>query len=113
MTLSHPAAVMGRLAEIESDLAGRQNEYEDVADKLARVKREWDKRMATALVGAKGSSKELREAEALLAILAAGDDIYERLTDAEARYSALKVVTGSLSERASIGQSILKAQTRA
>lgn len=106
-----PATVMDRLWSIEEELGTKQPWYEEAADTLVRVKREWDKRMAQALVVADGSSKDQRESQALLAIVAAEDDLYERLTDAEAKHNALRAVTASLSARASIGQSILRALT--
>lgn len=107
-----PATVMGRLWEIETDLAERQVDLEAVAESLARTKRDWDYRMAKALVVAQGASAEVRRANALLAIVAGEDDIYERLTDEEAKYGALKAAMGSLEARASIGQSILRSLTQ-
>jgi hypothetical protein len=110
--MDNPAVAIGRLADIENDLAQRQNEYERAAEDVARAKRDYDLRLARALVVAEGSNAAVREANALIAVAAADDGIYTRLTDAEARYAALKVVVSTLSERASIGQSILKAQSR-
>lgn len=107
-----PAAVIRRLADIEMELALKQPFFEQAADDLARCRKEWDHRMARALVVAEGASKEVRESNALLAILASGDDLYDRLTDAEARHAAVKAATSSLQARASIGQSILRALTQ-
>lgn len=108
-----PASVIRRLAEIEGSLALKQGFFESAADDLARSRRDWDRRMAGALVAADGSSKEIRESNALLAILATEDGLklYERLTDAEARHNAVKAAVNSLSARASIGQSILRSLT--
>lgn len=107
-----PAEVQRRLWDIEEEMATKQPWYEEAADVLARVKREWDVRMAKALVVAEGSSKEQRESTALLAIVASDDDLYERLTDAEAKHNALRAVMASLQARASIGQSILRSLTQ-
>jgi hypothetical protein len=108
---STPAAVMGRLAEIENDLAERQNQYESAAEDRARLTRDWDKRLAIHQKTAKGPNSETRKATALVAAIEQ-DDTYEKLTDAEARYDALRVVTRTLETRATIGQSILRAQGR-
>ncbi len=110
--LTAPHLVLARLADIEQDIASRQGAYETAADDLARVRREWDLRMARALLGAEGSNQAAREASALLAIVAADDDLYERLTNAEAMHGALKVAINTLTERATIGMGILKAQTQ-
>lgn len=108
---SSPGAVMRRLAEIEQDLASRQNDFEQAADDRARVVRDWDRRLAIHQKVAKGPNSESRKAVALTQAIEQ-DDLYDRLTDAEARYDALRVVTRTLETRASIGQSILRAQGR-
>lgn len=107
-----PATVMGRLWEIENDLAEKQVELEQLAEDLARTRRDWDRRMAMAVTIANGNSKEIREANSLLAIIATGDGIYEKLTDEEARFGGLQAAMRSLEKRASIGQSILRALTQ-
>lgn len=106
-----PGQVMVRLAAIENDLAERQNDYEQAADDRARLVRDWDKRLAIHQKTAHGANSETRKATALVAAIEQ-DDLYERLTDAEARFDALKVVIGVMDKRAMIGQSILKAQGR-
>lgn len=107
-----PAAVMNRLSQIEDDLAERQNAYEDAADELARATRAFNLRFAQAMVVAQGGSEKTREAQALIAVAAAEDGVYERLTNAEAAYKALKAAIGTMESRATIGQSILRAQGR-
>jgi hypothetical protein len=109
--LTHPAAVLERLAGIEQDLGTRQNDFEQAASDRARCVRDWEKRLAIHSKTAKGSSADIRKAVALVTAIEQ-DDLYERLTDAEARYDALRVVTNVLTARATIGQSILKAQGR-
>lgn len=108
---SHPAAVMARLAEIENDLAERQNRYEQAAGDKARMIRDWDKRLAIARKTAKGNDADARKAAALVAAIEQ-DDLYERLKEAEGEYEASKVVVGVLDKRSAIGMSILKAQGR-
>jgi hypothetical protein len=108
---TNPAAVMARLAEIEEDLASRQGDYELAADDRARAVRDWDKRLAIHQRKVTGPNAEARKAEALVRAVEQ-DDLYDRLSDSEARYDALKVVTRTLETRASIGQSILRAQGR-
>ena len=106
-----PATIMKTLADIEADLAIRQVELESIADEKVRVQRNMDKTMARAVVVAQGSSKEIRQSNALLAVITSGSDLYERLTNLDARYESLKVAMRALETRASIGQSILRALT--
>lgn len=111
MSLSAPAQVLARLEEIEQDLATRQSAYEQAAGERARYVRDWDKRLAIHQKTAKGANAETRKATALVAAVEQ-DDLYERMTDAESRYEALRIVTKVMEQRATIGQSILKAQGR-
>lgn len=101
--LTTPAAVLERLAEIEEDLAARQNALERAAMTWYRVKREREKQRAIAFLKADGTVAE-RNALADSRLAAEG-------AEAEAEYEALKAVVRTLETRASIGQSILKAQT--
>ena len=111
-TMDAPQTVMGRLAEIENDLAQRQNDYEQAADDRARLIRDWEKRLAMHQRTAHGANSEVRKATALVAAIEQ-DDLYERLSDAEARFDALRVVVRVLETRATIGMSILRSQGRA
>lgn len=110
-THTRPGAVLERLAEIEEDMANRQTEYQQAADDRARLTRDWDKRLAIYQRTAKGPNSEVRKAVALGAAID-HDNLYERLTDAEGRFEALRVVMRTLETRATIGQSILRAQGR-
>lgn len=110
-SLSHPAAVMERLGAIENDLAERTNDYETAANDRARLIRDWEKRLAIARKSAKGNDADARKAAALVTATEQ-DDLYERLTEAESTFEACKVVVRVLETRASIGQSILRAQGR-
>lgn len=115
MTHSSPQAVIERLAEIEQDLAGRQNEYEKAAGDRARLVRDWEKALAIARKTAKGNDAETRKAVALIAASEYEDDdgnLYTRLRDAEDLYEASKVVIRVLETRSAIGMSILKAHGR-
>jgi hypothetical protein len=93
-----------RLEEIEADLAERQNDIEDAALQWFRAKRDREKSWAEAFIEATGTVPE-RKAKADLAVEGIG-------VEEEARYEAGKAVTRVLETRASIGQSILRSQTR-
>lgn len=111
-TLSHPAAVMARLAEIENDLAGRVNDYEAAAGERARLIRDWEKRLAISTAQAKGGDANARK-QAALVMAASQDDLYDRLKVAEGAYAACHAVVRVLETRATIGMAILKTQGRA
>lgn len=105
---------MRRLLDVEMELEVKQAFFEEASDDLERERGAWDKRMASAVVAATGSSQEKREAEALIAILATedGSALYERLVDAKARYGAVKAAINSRTSRATILQSVLKGLTQ-
>lgn len=109
---SASGGVIGRLEEIEKDLAERQNRYETAAGERARLIRDWEKRLAIHGKTAKGTSADVRKATAQAAAMEQ-DDLFDRLSDAENRYDALRVAVKVLEVRATIGQSILRAQGRA
>jgi hypothetical protein len=112
-TLTRPGAVQERLEAIELDLAARQPEYEQAADDRARAVRDWDRRLALHMKRATGPNAEARKANGFVAAIEQDNgELYERLQDAEARYDALRVVMRTLETRATIGQSILRAQGR-
>lgn len=104
MTLSTPQAVEDRLEAIERDLAELQNELEDAAFAWFRAKREREKARAEAFLTAKGS---VAARQAMAEAQTATDGMIE-----EATWEAKKAVARTLESRASIGQSILKAQGR-
>jgi hypothetical protein len=107
-----PAAIMARLSEIEADFAGRMNDLEQAADDRARLLRDWEYRLALYQKKATGSSAEMRKAHALVAAIEQ-DDLHERLSDAEARYDALRSVVKVLEARSVIGMSLLRSHSRA
>jgi hypothetical protein len=105
--LGDPQAVITRLAEIENDLAIRQNLYEDVAGKWFVAQRDIKRAHATALLGSDEGTVTEKKAEAdIAAATAPGSEL-------EGEYEALKAVIRVLETRATIGMSILKAQGRA
>lgn len=106
-----PGPVLARLDEIEHDLDERQIEYECAARNRAKLVRDWDYRLALHMKSAHGPNAEARKAVALVTAIEQ-DDLYERLTDAESAFDALRAVIRTMETRASIGQSILRAQGR-
>lgn len=103
--LSDPGLVLARLEEIENDLAGRQNEFEDAALAWFRAKREKEKAWAVWFIESVGTVAE-RKAVADRETALVG-------MEEEAAYEATKAVVRTLETRASIGQSILRSQARA
>lgn len=102
--LSHPGAVMHRLATIENDLEIRQNDLEQAALDWFHVKREREKAWADEFLTAVGTDGQ-RKAKATSSTALIG-------MEAEAAWEATKKVVDVLGTRAMIGQSILKAQGR-
>jgi hypothetical protein len=102
--LTHPAAVMARLAEIENDLAVRQNALEAAGMAWFKGKRDKEFRFATAFLGAEGTVAERR------AIADRETALYARGYEAE--WEALRAVVRVLETRANIGMALLKAQGR-
>lgn len=102
--MDNPGLVIRTLESIEADMAERQNVYEDVAEKWFAAKREREKARAIAFLNATGTVAE-RSA-------VADRDTALMGVEHEARFEALRAVMRTLEGRASIGQSILKAQTR-
>jgi hypothetical protein len=107
VSLLTPAQIMGRLESIEQDLAERQREYEDVADKWTRAKREKELAWARAYTMAHAAKNVTdRKAAAIEASELIG-------VDAEARFTALKGVVEVLNTRSMIGMALLRAHGRA
>jgi hypothetical protein len=105
MTLSHPAAVVQRLEEIETDLASRQGEYEQAAMDWFTGKRDREKRHAESFLTAEGTvAQRTAIADSETATIGA---------EHEAKYEALRAVTRTLEARSNIGMAILKSQGRA
>lgn len=104
MSLSTPHQVMDRLEQIDADLALRMNTLEDAARKWFVAKRDKEHARALAFIGATGT---VAERSAI-----ADRDTAQKGAQEEAEYEALKAVVRTLETRASIGQSILRAQGR-
>jgi hypothetical protein len=109
--LTDPGLVIGRLEEIETDLAKRQNDYETAAKDFARHKRDWEQKLASCRIVAKGGDADTRKANALLAAVAS-DEMYKNLKEAEGAFEGCKAVISVLNTRAMIGMAILRAQGR-
>ncbi len=105
MSLSTPQQVLERLQAIEADLGHRQAALESAAFGWYRAKRDKEHKRALAFIAAEGSVAERQaRADVETALMGVAE---------EAEYEALKAVTRTLETRASIGQSILRAQGRA
>ncbi len=103
-SLNHPAGVIDRLEAIEGELATTQNEYEAAAREWFRMRRDRAHAEAQAYVRAEGTDTARR-----LAGKAAGMEVgWEQ----EGRYDILKRKLQTLGDRATIGQSLLRAQSR-
>lgn len=100
--------ILTRLSEIEDDLAERQDDYEQAADDYHRAVRDFELRVARVKISTDAGTETAKKDKALDAIAAAEDDLYDRLKDAEARYSAEKAAVKVLEIRATIGMSLLK-----
>jgi hypothetical protein len=104
--------IIDRLSAIEADLEERQGAYEQAAEDKHRLVRDYELRFARAFMAAEGKTATERKAQATLAVAAAEDDLYARLLDAEGRYEGLKAAIRVLEQRAMIGMSLSKSQTR-
>jgi hypothetical protein len=104
---------MGRLQDIERDLADRQNDWERAAGQQIRLKRDWELRFARAFVSQPSNlTVQERKANALIALAASEDSLYEDYIAAEGQAEGLKAVVNVLQTRATIGQSLLRSMTR-
>ena len=103
-SLSDPADVIRRLDAIERDLAVRQNALEAAASAWFEAKRDREHARAIAYMQAEGSV-EARKAQADIATALDGKE-------AEAEWEALRAVVRTLETRASVLQSVLRAQGR-
>ena len=104
--LTHPAAVMEVLSQIENDLAIRQNLYEAAGGRWYTAQREIVRLKARALLASDEQSVTAKKAEGDLAAYDVAD------AASEAEYEALKAAIRVLEIRASICMSLLKAQGR-
>ncbi|MBS3928033.1 MAG: hypothetical protein KGZ65_06175 [Sphingomonadales bacterium] len=100
---------MERLAEVESQLEENERELSGAATAYFGLKRERDVARAQALLEADGKNSDARNAQALLQI--ENTDLYREFVQAEAAYEGLALAQKSLIARATIGQSLLRAQT--
>lgn len=105
--LTEPARVLATLADLERQLALRQNAYEDAASHWFKAQREMGKIRATALLTSTKQSVTEKKAEGDLAAYDVEGAQYE------AEFETLKAVKDMLDKRAMICMAILKAQGRA
>jgi hypothetical protein len=103
--LTTPGAVMERLAAIENDLATRQATLEAAGMAWFTAKRDKEKARAVAFLAAEGT---VAQREAIADQQTATDGKL-----AEAEWESVRAVVRVLETRASIGQSLLRAQGRA
>lgn len=106
MTLA-PAQIITRLEEIERDCADRQQKGEQSAESFHRAKRDFELAFALKYMQAKGSPTERKQAaqEAM-----ERDPAWFALLESEGAYEGWKAAMRTLELRASIGQSLLRAQ---
>jgi hypothetical protein len=105
LALDHPQAVLERLEEIDGALARKQNLLEESALAWFRTKRDREKSWAEVFIRTQGTVADRKAA----ADLATADVGWED----EGRWEALRASVRVLDTRASIGMSILRAQSRA
>lgn len=99
--------IVERLESIERDVADRQVKGEESAESFYRAKRDYELEYAKAFIQAKGSPTE-RKQQATEAL--EKHPTYFALLESEGAYEGWKAVMRALEQRASIGQSLLKAQ---
>lgn len=104
-----PALVMRRLEEIDRDLADRQNALEQAARNYHIAAKEFEHKRVVGFLQATGTVEE-RKSQAYKQ--AYEGDYGNSLVQYESEYEALKAAVKVLTTRASIGQSILRAQTQ-
>ncbi len=102
--LNHPAGVIDRLEAIESTLAEAQNEFEAAAKAWFKERAERAKAGADAYVQAGGTEEKRR--------LARKQAEFETAWEQEGAFEIAKMKCKTLSDRATIGQSILRSQSR-
>lgn len=102
--LSTPSSTEQTLAEIENDLAIRQNLYEAAARNWFTKQGKITKDRAIAYRAAQGGSTEKKEA--------ANEQHGEDGAVEQAEYEALRAVVKVLETRSTIGMSLLKSQGR-
>lgn len=105
-----PAQIMERLQSIEADLETRMPEFEDAAQRVFKLRREYDLELAKAFAAAAGSPNE-RKQEAIA--VAGQSSVFAVLSENEGIYEARKAAVDLLKSRSIIGTALLKAHGRA
>lgn len=106
--MDSPVQIMIRLEAIEKDLASRQNEFELAASKYHYHLRDVELLRASIYPSTSGTVEE-RKSSTTQQVSKYPE--YKHLQDAESEYESLKAVMKVLTTRASILQSVLRAQT--
>ena len=96
-----------RLEEIEADVEARQSKGETAAEDFHKAKRDFELEYAKAFVSADGSATEKKQRATVAVHRTAA---YGDLLAAEGAYEGWKAAMRTLELRASIGQSLLRAQ---
>lgn len=102
-----PHQIITRLEGIESDLADRQADGEQAALDFYRTKRDFELEYAIKFMNATGTVTE-RKLKATRAM--ENEQVYADLKKHEGAYESWKAALRTLETRASIGQSLLRAQ---
>jgi hypothetical protein len=99
--------IIGRLEEIERDVSSRQTKGEEAAAEFFKAKRDHELAFALKFMDATGTVTE-RKLKATQAL--EKDPAYLALLEAEGKYEGWRAIMRALEARASIGQSLLRAQ---
>lgn len=105
ITLSSPAEVQERLEAVDTELALRLNDLEEAAMTWFRIKPKRERMWAESYIRVDGPA-HIRK------VAADSSVANEEWAEAEGRYEVLKVIVRGLESKASIGQSILRSQSR-
>ena len=106
MTLA-PAQIISRLEGIEADAGARQAKGEQSAEAFHRAKRDFELEYAKKYMEASGSPMERKQAATRAMD---GTETMYALYEAEGAYEGWRAAMRTLELRASIGQSLLRAQ---
>lgn len=104
--------IIERLEGIEYDLGERQEDFAQAAEDYHRLVRDYELRIARALVASDARTTTEKKAHALIAVAAASDSPLVALSDAEGRYEGARAAVRVLEQRAMIGMSLAKAHGR-
>jgi hypothetical protein len=104
--------IVDRLEQIEIDFGERQEPFAEAAERFHKLTREYELRLARAMVAAQGKTATEKKAQALIAIAASDDSLYQDLKEAEGDYEGARAAVRVLENRSMIGMSLLKGASR-